>query len=355
MKKRFCLFSSLIVLTYMCFAGNVQLKMEPVAVNENLTISIVSIKSPLSKVSINGGVFSPRDSQNFTMAEVVFEIINSSEVDVVDFPLNNLKNIELVTADENGNLDFSGWDIPKKTEYNKNGTIKTDNIFSQDTFSLKPGKNYKMTVIYTYKKNTTPVAFMKNREVIHSLVNTKTKNAEVVSQNLTKQKYIPECMGLVIDSKSTKDDVINFMSEHNITFTDKDASGNTIFYYSIVAKKNDIFDAAVEQSDLNQLYYYKYEKVTPIQLAVLTVNDYAVTKLINSGESLVSDKNQNIGKMVVTFNNTAAAKLLAKHNFDFSTVTMGNGWGPGKTPVQWCKDKGYKELEQFLNSLGYTE
>ena len=102
-------------------------------------------------------------------------------------------------------------------------------------------------------------------------------------------------------SKSTKDDVINFMSEHNITFTDKDASGNTIFYYSIVAKKNDIFDAAVEQSDLNQLYYYKHEKVTPIQLAVLTVNDYAVTKLINSGESLVSDKNQNIGKMVVTY------------------------------------------------------
>jgi len=355
MKKKLSVISILLFITWMSFAGIVQLKMAPVDFNEKLSVSAVSIKSPLSKVTVKGTVFSPRDSSNYTMAEVVFEVMNTSDEEIVDFPLNKLKSIELATADKNGDLEFCSWDVPKANEYNRNGTIKTDNFFKQDTFTLKPGEKYKKTVYYIYRKSFTPVAFMNNRDVIHSMVDEKTVNAEVVVQNLTKQKFIPECFALVTNPKSTKDDVIDFMTAHNITFTDKDAHGNTVLYYSIFAKKNDIFDVAVEQSDLKQIYYFGFDKLIPIQLAVIAVNDYAVSKLIEMGETLTPGEGDNIGKLVVNQNNLAAAKLLAKYNFDFSTVKMGNGWGPAKTPVQWCKDKGYVELEEFLISLGYTE
>lgn len=183
------------------------------------------------------------------------------------------------------------------------------------------------------------------------MVTDKTPNREIVAQNIEKQQYISQCMMMSATSKSSKEDLVAFMTEHNINFKDKDAAGNTILYYSIMGNNNSVFDLAVESCDIKQTFMYKYEKVSAVQAAVLAGNDYAVTKLLEKGENI---DDAEIGRIVVVNNNLPAAKILAKHNYDFSQVKI-SGWGPEKTLIQWCRDKKYTELEKYFISLGYTE
>ncbi|SEQ68514.1 hypothetical protein SAMN04487977_10879 [Treponema bryantii] len=321
-----------------CFAASVKITAEPVVISDTVSVKISSLKYPVNKVTVGQSVFSPRDSNNYTMAEVNFEIINSSEEKLENYNLSKLKGIELGTADENNDIVFSSFDIPKK------------NMYEPNEVTIDAGKSVKKTVYFIYPKKGKPIAFFKDRKCFHNFVTDKTPDKDIILQNIAKHEAIPLLMTMV-NAKAPKDEILKYMDENHISFNDQDSKGITIFTYSITSHNNEMFDASLDTADLNSKIVYGWANVNPIQLAIMCNNEYAISKLLEKGIEIDNDKSE-FGANVIKQNNLPAAKILAKFNYDFSKISISGG-GPKRTAVEWCQLKGYSELEKFLTSLGY--
>jgi hypothetical protein len=320
-------------------AKTLKLTTNELSLNEDLNITINSLRDGLSSVSVNGKTFEPIDKSK-VITELKISINNLSDI---DYEYSDLMALEMVFVNNFGDMVFIQYAV--MVDFDRAGPKK---MFPQ-------GRIVNETLCFNHDKENIPVAITVNRSNYIILTEeTDSKYIEILAF-LKKNSNIQIMLTRAQFSSFEEIDV--FRKENGIDIDDSNRQGLNLLYIGILSKNDSIVNGAIKNGcDLNKkISYSYYGLIEPIHVAFLTDNRNAIDALVNAGVDInqlsVSVERNSPAVLAVRSNNVEALKLLTKYGVDLTKLMIPMNWSPAIPALKFAKDRNMNEMVQYLESL----
>jgi len=319
------------------------------SLNQDLIITIKSVRANLQSVNINGKRFAARsiifdfDNEKMTsgsgeITELKISINNSSDI---DYDYSELEALDMVFINSIGKFKFIQYS--PKTNFDMKSPQK------------KFHKNRKIneTLYFIHNPEDVPIAITVNR-LDHVLFTDET-NPKYNNIMLFLKKHSNIERMLTLAQSSTFEAIDIFRKENDIEIDASNRQGLNLLYIGILSGNDSIVLGAINNGcDLyKKISYSHYGLIEPIHAAFLANNRNAIEALLNAGVEInqLGAGNNSPAVIAVRSNNVEALKLLTEFGVDLTRLMIPMNMSPAIPALKFAKDRKRNEMVQYLESL----